>query len=242
MIPGETILVADQYSFWHTVSKYHLGADSQRDAQNLCLTSTVFAPRQRCIALVAADDSRALEAYRQAGYETMVMNGNRKSELDGLIKSIEEILRTASPRYLVLMTTDPAFVRLCRSANGLPHVNLAVWGPANDTPPELAQSTCNFRPLEEPVPCPRHAAVDVRLDFENLHVGLRKLGWSPRCQKVCAGHPRPGSRVWTRCYRHGVRRLGLTGGTRWTGSTARAILGRCGDPLSGQYPRNKLIR
>jgi hypothetical protein len=142
------------------------------------VTSNVFAPRQRCIALVAADDSRGLEAYREAGYETLVMNGNRKSELDGLIKSIEETLRTAPPRYLVLMTTDPAFERLCHSANELPHVNLAVWGPANDTPPELAQPVNNFRALEDLLPRPKLATVDVRLDFENLYVGLRKLGWS----------------------------------------------------------------
>ena len=58
----------------------------------------MYLPRdQRRIALVAADDSRGLEAYREAGYEIMVMNGNRKSELDGLIKSIEEILQRRHP-------------------------------------------------------------------------------------------------------------------------------------------------
>jgi hypothetical protein len=38
MIPDETILVADQYSCWHTDSRHHFGADPQRDAQDLRLT------------------------------------------------------------------------------------------------------------------------------------------------------------------------------------------------------------
>ena len=214
MIPDETILVADQYSCWHTDSKHHFGADPQRDAQDLRLTSNVFAPRQRCIALVAADDSRGLEAYREAGYETLVMNGNRKSELDGLIKSIEETLRTAPPRYLVLMTTDPAFVRLCRSANGLPHVNLAVWGPANDTPPELAQPVNNFRPLEESVASPEARHCGRTPGFRESLCRAAQVGLESRCQGDGAGHPRSGSRVRRRCYCRGVRRLGLAGRTR----------------------------
>ncbi len=177
MAVDETILIADQYACWHTTTGRSSGADPRRVARDLRMVSNVLAPRQQCIALLDAEDSQGLGAYCDADYDILVMNGDRKRKLVTFIGHMQETLRMAPPRNLILMTTDPAFVRLCESATELPQVSLAVWGPASDTPPELAQSVYNFRPLEDLLPGARSATVDIRLDFENLYLGLLKLGW-----------------------------------------------------------------
>jgi hypothetical protein len=173
----ETILVADQYALWHTPSRHHYGADPRREARDWCLASNVLGPRPRYIALVAEDDSHGMAAYRDADYEILGMNGNREFELGSFIGRMQGVLQTTPPRHLILVTTDPAFVRLCRSAIAQPNVILAVWGPADQTPCELAQQAFNFRTLEDLLPQSTTTAVDVRVDFENLYLGLLKLGW-----------------------------------------------------------------
>ena len=153
--------------------------DPHREAQGYGMLVNPLGRQPRRIATVAQADCEGQMAYARAQYETICLNGDRERVLDAFRAELMAQLASAPPRHLVLVTTDPRFLTLCAQASALPGVNVNVWAPKADVPPELTEPRFNFRPLEEMLPHLSLPNVDVRLDFENIYRGLIRRGWQP---------------------------------------------------------------
>lgn len=180
MYTHDVIQIVDVYH-----SYYEPGRQSKTDpdgeAQNLSMLVRPLGRHDRKIALVARDDERRLLAYQRAGYETHPMNGDRPNELRQFVRHISNQIKQTPPRHLVLVSDDPEFIHLCDAA--APLTNLAIWGSAK-APRELSQATYGWRALEELLPNLKVPRIDVRIDLENIFIGLVKRGWQPNLRKL----------------------------------------------------------
>ncbi len=175
----DAILIADHYQRLKEATERHQKVDPNREAQGLSMLIKPFGRYDRRIAIVNQDDSEGLTAYQRAGFETLAVNGNRPTELRRFIQQIDASLETAPPKHLVIASTDPAFSLLCARTARNRQTAVAVWAPANCVPPELTDPAFGFRPLEELLPDLKVSRLDIRLDYENLHIGLQRRGSPP---------------------------------------------------------------
>lgn len=174
----DVTLIVDQYQRYKESHQRGQRLDPAYEAQGLSQLIKPFGRHERRIAIVSQDDREGLEAYQNAGFETIAMNGNRPREINRFITQINRQLDTTPPQHMILMTTDPTFTLLCDHAVWTKRTNLAVWAPAGDVAPELTDPEYGYRPLEELLPSIRVPRVDIRLDFENLYLGLVQRGWT----------------------------------------------------------------
>jgi uncharacterized LabA/DUF88 family protein len=181
----DNILIVDEDQRYRETFQGGRKRDPDREAQALSMLVKAFGRENRCIALVSQDDDRGLSAYRNARFETIAVNGNRTAEIDRLIGQMSDVLRTAPPPHMVIVTADPAFEALCACAARNPHTRLSVWIPGSEVPQELAWPKYHVRQLEELLQTPKVLRLDVRLDYENLHIGVKQItGRSPDPKQV----------------------------------------------------------
>jgi len=175
----DAILVVDQYQRYHEAVQRVHKLDPIREAQGLSILIKLLGRHNRRIAIVSQTDEQGCVAYQSTGFEVIAVNGNRPSELRRFISWIDHSLDRTPPKHLVVVTTDLAFDLLLDRVVRTNETHLAVWAPAATVPVELTLPEYNYRPLEELLPDIKIPRIDIRLDYENLHIGLAKQGWSP---------------------------------------------------------------
>lgn len=164
--------------------RHTMKIDPEDMAKNLSQLIKTLGRTDRKIALVAKEDDRSHSAYKSAGYDTRRISGDRAAELGRFIRQTIAQIREELPRHLVLVTDDPQFAFLCDS---LPQeVNLSVWANNATAPPELKDSSHYFQTLEELLPNLKIPQIDVRIDLENIFIGLVKKGWRPNLHELIA--------------------------------------------------------
>jgi hypothetical protein len=110
------------------------------------------------------------------------MNGNRPTELKQFIRTMTLQIRQAKPKHTVVVSDDPEFFYLCDAVAS--HTELSVWANSATVPQELKESEYGFRPLEELLPDLKIQRIDVRIDLENIFIGLVQRGWRPDLREM----------------------------------------------------------
>jgi uncharacterized LabA/DUF88 family protein len=136
----------------------------------------------RKIAIVAKDDDQRLLSYQRAGYETHAMGKDRAMELRQFIRQMAAQIKQSPPKHLVLVSDDPEFVHLCDMAASF--TDVSIWANSATVPRELTDSNYGFRPLEELLPNLKIPRIDVRIDIENIFLGLASHGWEPNLREL----------------------------------------------------------
>jgi len=181
----DTLLIVDQASRWKATRLGGQGIDANYEAQVLAFLIKVFGPVDRRLAIVSQEDHAGLRAYQGAGYETLLINGSRSEKLRKLGQDVLEIIETTQPKQVVLVSNDPAFAALCERILARGGARLAVWTPGDDVPAELAKPAYGHRLLQELQIGKEHLhKVDIRLDYENLIMGLAARGLSTDPEKL----------------------------------------------------------
>ena len=93
-------------------------------------------------------------------------------------------VRQEQPKHMVLVSDDPEFVHLCDATASLTY--LSVWADSTSVPPELTAPQFDWRPLEELLPNLKIPRIDVRINLENIFIGLVKRGWQPNMRELIA--------------------------------------------------------
>lgn len=173
---AEVILIVDQYRRHKGAAERHQKIDPEREAQGLSQVTKVLGRNSQRVALVAEGDDEGFRAYQKAGFQVRSMNGNRPDEVQEFIMQTGKQLSSDPPKHLVIVTDDPVFQFLLqdRRERG---TQVAVWVPGPKVPVAFSNGGCDARLLEELLPELKIARIDVRLDYENLHVGLEQRGW-----------------------------------------------------------------
>jgi uncharacterized LabA/DUF88 family protein len=177
MYTHDVVQIVDVYPHHHEGHKQTMKVDPDAEAQSLSMLVKPLGRDARKIAIVAKDDERRLLAYQRAGYETHTMNGNRPTELRQFIRHMTAQIRQTTPKHTILVSDDPEFVYLCEAV--APHTELTIWANSATVPRELTDSNYGFRALEELLPNLKIPRIDVRIDLENILIGLVQRGWRP---------------------------------------------------------------
>jgi hypothetical protein len=173
----DVIQIVDTYPHETEGHRRTLKNDPDREAEGLSNLAKLLGRKPRKIAIVSREDEPRLLAYQREDYEIIKINGDRDTELRRFIREMTVQIKRDTPKHTVLVSHDPEFVFLCEAA--APHTDLAVWAESGAVPRELAEGHYNFRPLEELLPFLKIPRVDVRLDLENIAIGLLQRGWVP---------------------------------------------------------------
>lgn len=182
MFNHDVIQIVDAYPRNIEKRKQTMKIDPDGEAQSLSTLVRPLGRNARKIAIVAKDDYRRLLAYQQAGYENHPMNGNRPTELRQFIRQMIAQIKQSPPKHMVVVSDDPEFVHLCDEA--VEHTDLAVWANSATVPRELTDARYGYQPLEELLPNLKIARIDVRLDLENIFIGLVRRGWRPDLREL----------------------------------------------------------
>lgn len=182
MFSHDVVQIVDVYPHHPEKHKQTMKIDPDGEAQSLSMLVNPLGRDARKIAIVAKDDERRLLAYQRAGYETHPMNGNRPTELRQFIRHMTTQIKQIAPKHTVVVSDDPEFVYLCEAV--AQHTGLAVWANSATVPRELMEPAYGFRPLEELLPNLKIPRIDVRIDLENIFIGLVQRGWRPNLREL----------------------------------------------------------
>jgi uncharacterized LabA/DUF88 family protein len=183
MYTTDVVQIVDLYArYYKEREQKTTKIDPNAEAKSLSQTIVALGRNSDKIAIIAKDDDRRLNAYEQAGYKIQPMNGNRRDEVRHFIRQMTTQIKQTKPKYLVLVTDDPDFVHLCDDAASI--TELAVWTSSDPAPRELMDKNYGWRPLEDLLPDLKISRIDVRLDLENIFIGLVQRGWCPNLQEL----------------------------------------------------------
>src|SRR5215217_1352247 len=149
-------------------------------AKNLSRLLKPLGPDSYKVAIV--DDDRSYAAYVAATYETRKMVGDKTTELMHLFQQTIKHPKASPPKQLVLVTEDPQLVAVCQML--LPETKIHIWANSATAPRELRESHHHFQPLEELITDLKIVQIDVRIDLENIFIGLVKSGWRPNLSEL----------------------------------------------------------
>jgi hypothetical protein len=180
MYTHDVIQIVDAYPRNVEKREQTMRIDPDGEAQSLSTLIRPLGRNARKIAIVAKDDYKRLHAYQQAGYENHPMNGDRPRELIKFIRRMISDIKKSPPKHVVLVSEDPEFIHLCDEVAEV--TDLAVWASEATVPREL--TSYSYQPLEELLPNLKIAQIDVRLDLENIFIGLVQRGWRPNLREM----------------------------------------------------------
>lgn len=182
MYTYDVVQIVDVYRSYYEGPRQGKKVDHDAEAQGLSMLVKALGRNDRKIALIAQDDDSRREAYQRAGYETHTMNGSRTEELRQFTIRMTREIRQAPPKHMVLVTDDPDFAHLCDAVS--PATHLAIWTSSAQPPRELTDPSYDWRPLNEMMPSTKIPRIDVRIDLENIFIGLVKRGWKPNLREL----------------------------------------------------------
>jgi uncharacterized LabA/DUF88 family protein len=149
-------------------------------AKNLSRLLKPLGPDSYKVAIV--DDDRSYAAYVAATYETRKIVGDKTTELMHLFQQTIKHPKASPPKQLVLVTEDPQLVAVCQML--LPETRIHIWANSVTAPRELRESHHHFQPLEDLITDLKIVQIDVRIDLENIFIGLVKSGWRPNLSEL----------------------------------------------------------
>jgi len=173
----DVVQIVDVYPHHPEKQKQTMKIDPDAEAQSLSMLVNPLGREIRKIAIVSKNDERRLLAYQRAGYETHPMNSDRPMELRHFIPHMIAQIQQIKPDHTVLVSDDPEFIYLCKAVSQ--QTKLSVWANSATVPRELMEPAYGFRPLEDLLPNLKIPRIDVRIDLENIFIGLVKRGWQP---------------------------------------------------------------
>lgn len=182
MYSYDVVQIVDTYRSYYDGRRQTMKFDPDAEAQSLSMLAKALGRNDRKIAIIAQGDEQRLNAYQRAGYETHTMNGNRAEDLRQFIIKMKAQVKHTPPHHVILVSDDPEFVHLCDSVT--PPSRLAVWTNSSTPPRELTDPSYGWRPLEELLPNLKISRIDVRIDLENIFIGLRQRGWQPNLREL----------------------------------------------------------
>jgi len=181
----DVLQIVDVYPYFHERGRQTMKKNPDDEAQNFSMLVRPFGRHGQKIAILAGDDEQRYLAYRRAGYETISMN-DRDSDLTEFILRMETQIKELPPKHLVLVSDDPDFVHLCNAVES--NTQLAVWANSATAPKVLKNPKYGWHPLEELLPDLKVPRIDVRVDFENIFIGLvKERNWRPNVRELVEG-------------------------------------------------------
>lgn len=180
----DAVMIADAYLRAAQAGTRSETVDHAQEAAVLRILVRAAARCPRMIAIAPENDTAIQDAYADAGFTLVKMNGNRPSELPRLIDGEIASLRRDHPKRLIMVTGDSSFARLAQQAH---HANadVAVWW-AGAPAAELNQPEYDVRRLADVAPCAalRVGVAAIYIDYENIHICLERLGLRPTPQAI----------------------------------------------------------
>lgn len=174
----DVIQIVDACPREHKGHRQTMKNDPDGEAQGLSRLADLLGRNPRKIAIVGRDDDARLLAYQREDYEIIKMSGDRDTELRKFITMMAAEIKREEPKHTVLVSDDPDFVFLCEALP--PHTDLGIWANSETVPLEFKEPRYNFRPLEDLLPNLKIPRIDVRLDLENIFIGLvQQCNWQP---------------------------------------------------------------
>lgn len=164
------------------IHRHAVKVSPEEMAKNLSRLLKTLGPDSYKMAMVASDDDRSYAAFGAATYETHKILGDKTTELMRLFRQTIGHPKASTPKHLVLVTEDPQLVVLCQTL--LPDTKISIWANSVTAPRELRESSHYFQPLEELMPNLKIAQIDVRIDLENIFIGLVNSGWRPNLSEL----------------------------------------------------------
>jgi len=149
-------------------------------AKNLSRLLKPLGPDSYKVAIV--DDDQSYAAFVAATYETRKIVGDKTTELMHLFQQTIKHPKASPPKHLVLVTEDPQLAAVCQML--LPETKISIWANSVTAPRELRESHHHFQPLEDLMPDLKIVQIDVRIDLENIFIGLVKIGWRPNLSEL----------------------------------------------------------
>jgi uncharacterized LabA/DUF88 family protein len=149
-------------------------------AKNLSRLLKPLGPDSYKVAIV--DDDQSYAAYVAAAYETRKIVGDKTTELMHLFQQTIKHPKASPPKQLVLVSEDPQLAAVCQTL--LPETKIQIWANSVTAPRELRESHHHFQPLEELITDLKIVQIDVRIDLENIFIGLVNIGWRPNLSEL----------------------------------------------------------
>lgn len=175
---NDYVLIVDQYRRHALAQQYRRKLDPAHEAAEWNSKAKMLGVKGRMHALVNEDDADGINSYHRAGFEVHSMNGNRETALIDFLTEMSQELTHDPPATLTVATDDPQFNFLLRTVADKQKTRVALWVMGNHIPVGMRAPQYNSRPLEELLPETKVPRIDIRLDYENLHLGLRERGWN----------------------------------------------------------------
>lgn len=170
-------VIVDQYKVLEEAQKWGRKVDSDLTAKTLDQLSNFLGYVIEPTAIIEEDDQEGITAFQRINYRLYRVNGNREQEIHLIVNKMVDRLKLDQPDYLITVTNDQAFYPLLREA--LAHnIDLRVLVPGYDIPPLFSDPRHKARLIGDIVPEPKLAVFDIRVDYENIFIGLERNGWS----------------------------------------------------------------
>lgn len=181
---SDILFIHDVYARAEQAKAKNQEIDFNSEAQTERVVIRAMGRDSRMLAIVPEHNEKIEKAFRDAGFHTVSMNGNRHNELPRLIDEEIDLLDLHRPKRCIFITGDPLFNMLARQAVRN-HAEVSIWWP-EALPRELNRPEYEFRRLQDVIPTSeiKIAKVVIYLDYENLHIGLEQMGVKPEPHKL----------------------------------------------------------
>ncbi|MEM9774475.1 MAG: NYN domain-containing protein [Chloroflexota bacterium] len=178
----KTTMVVDVQSRYYESVDHGFRVDNKTEAAMLKMLADAHGRNNRQIAIIAHGDKNGLDAYVEEGFQTIIMNGDRKQALPKLVTSEMNEFKKTPPSRLIIVSADPIFGTLCASAND--ETDVSIWNPIAEKPAWITEY--DHRPLSEIIPNTRVdiAKWHVFIDYENIHISLKNRGLNPNPKEI----------------------------------------------------------
>lgn len=176
---ANSVMIVDQYRRYALSLEQGTRIDPVHEAAVMSQLVNAFGRNQRRLALVNTHDTEGLQAYSDAHFEIVGMNGERNNAIHQFVWSLTQEFQRAAPQHLVIVSDDGSFSFLVDTLIQKGGTFVSVWVPGKRIVAPFNQPQYNARSLSELIKTPK---VDIRLDYENLHIGLKRRGWKPNAK------------------------------------------------------------
>ncbi len=170
-------LVVDHYSAFEAAQRNRGKTDPIRTAEGLGMAANLLGPVTERFAIVEENDREGWDAFTKANFQVRQMNGDRPQAIYEVIEKLRHDLQGDHQKYLVAVTDDLAFHQLFQEVQRH-NTELRVLVPGREIPLLFRRGGYDVRLLNEVIPEPKPTRYDLRIDFENVWIGLKRNGFA----------------------------------------------------------------
>ena len=176
----EVVQLVDAVHRHDEIHRHTVKVSPEDMAKNLSRLLKTMGPDSHKLALV--EDDRSHAAFASEAYETHKIIGDKTTEFMRMFRGTIGHPKATPPKRLILVTEDASLVAMCQGL--LPDTNVQVWANSVTASRELREAGNHFQPLEDLIPPLKIAQIDVRIDLENIFIGLVNTGWRPNLSEL----------------------------------------------------------